>query len=214
MSHELRTPLNAMIGFSEVMQQALFGPLGQAKYRNTPATSTRAAASARPDQRHPRHVEDRGRPHVSSTASSVDLADIVEDSMKVVSQAAAERNIALSRHGPQHLTLEADRRALKQVLLNLLSNAVKFTRDGGRVEVHCRVARLCQGRHQGYRHRHPRGRHRQARQALRAGREPVLQEPSGQRAWRCHLARPGRAAGDAPHHSREGQGTPSPARFR
>ena len=73
---------------------------------------------------------------MSLDVGNIDLADIVEDSMKVVSQAAAERNISLARHGPQHLVLEADRRALKQVFLNLLSNAVKFTRDGGSVDVH------------------------------------------------------------------------------
>jgi two-component system cell cycle sensor histidine kinase PleC len=73
---------------------------------------------------------------MSLDVGRVDLADIVADSMKVVSQAAAERNITVSRHGPQHLPLEADRRALKQVFLNLLSNAVKFTRDGGSVDVH------------------------------------------------------------------------------
>jgi two-component system, cell cycle sensor histidine kinase PleC len=73
---------------------------------------------------------------MSLDVGSVDLADIVEDSMKVVSQAAAERNIALARRGLQHLVLEADRRALKQVFLNLLSNAVKFTRNGGHVDVH------------------------------------------------------------------------------
>jgi len=67
---------------------------------------------------------------------TVDVADIVQDSMKVVTQAAAERGITLERHGPAHLTIEADRRSLKQVFLNLLSNAVKFTRDGGRVDVH------------------------------------------------------------------------------
>jgi two-component system cell cycle sensor histidine kinase PleC len=67
---------------------------------------------------------------------NVDVADIVEDSMKVVGQAAAERDIPLSRHGPSRLMIEADRRALKQVFLNLLSNAVKFTRDGGSVDVH------------------------------------------------------------------------------
>ncbi|MGZ5919189.1 MAG: sensor histidine kinase, partial [Hyphomicrobium sp.] len=73
---------------------------------------------------------------LSLDVSTVDVGDIIADSMKVVSQAAAERNIALSRHGPHHLNLEADRRALKQVFLNLLSNAVKFTRDSGNVEVH------------------------------------------------------------------------------
>jgi two-component system cell cycle sensor histidine kinase PleC len=135
-SHELRTPLNAVIGFSEVMQQALFGPLGHAKY-----------------QEYARDIHDSGAyllevindildmskieaGRMSLEIDHVDVSDIVADSMKVVSQAAAERGIALSRHGPSRLMIEADRRALKQIFLNLLSNAVKFTREEGTVDVH------------------------------------------------------------------------------
>src|SRR6185312_12125804 len=135
-SHELRTPLNAVIGFSEVMQQSLFGPLGHAKY-----------------QEYARDIHDSGAyllevindildmPKIEAGRMSldidhVDVADIVADSMKVVSQAAGDRGIALSRHGPSRLMIEADRRALKQIFLNLLSNAVKFTREDGTVDVH------------------------------------------------------------------------------
>jgi two-component system cell cycle sensor histidine kinase PleC len=134
-SHELRTPLNAVIGFSEVMQKALFGPLGHPKYqeydRDIYASGTYLLEVIN-DILDMSKIE-AGR--MSLDVGSVDVADIVADSMKVVSQAASERNISLDRHGPSHLTLEADRRALKQVFLNLLSNAVKFTRDGGSVEV-------------------------------------------------------------------------------
>jgi two-component system cell cycle sensor histidine kinase PleC len=135
-SHELRTPLNAVIGFSEVMQQALFGPLGHPKYQEYARdiyTSGAYLLEVINDILDMSKIE-AGR--MSLDVSNVDLADIVADSMKVVSQAAAERDITLDRHGPQHLVLEADRRALKQVFLNLLSNAVKFTRDGGSVDVH------------------------------------------------------------------------------
>jgi len=135
-SHELRTPLNAVIGFSEVMQQSLFGPLGHAKY-----------------QEYARDIHDSGAyllevindildmskieaGRMSLDIDHVDVADIVADSMKVVSQAAADRGIALSRHGPSRLMIEADRRALKQIFLNLLSNAVKFTREDGAVDLH------------------------------------------------------------------------------
>jgi two-component system cell cycle sensor histidine kinase PleC len=140
-SHELRTPLNAVIGFSEVMQQGLFGPLGHAKYqeyaRDIYASGTYLLEVIN-DILDMSKIE-AGR--LSLDVSTVDVADIIADSMKVVTQAAAERNIALSRHGPHHLNLEADRRALKQIFLNLLSNAVKFTRDGGSVEVHLARAR-------------------------------------------------------------------------
>lgn len=135
-SHELRTPLNAVIGFSEVMQQALFGPLGHPKYQEYARdifTSGAYLLEVINDILDMSKIE-AGR--MSLDIGNVDLGDIVADSMKVVSQAAAERNITLDRHGPQHLVLEADRRALKQVFLNLLSNAVKFTRDDGSVDVH------------------------------------------------------------------------------
>jgi two-component system cell cycle sensor histidine kinase PleC len=135
-SHELRTPLNAVIGFSEVMQQSLFGPLGHPKYQEYARdilASGNYLLEVINDILDMSKIE-AGR--MSLDVGSVDLADIVADCMKVVSQGAAERNIVLERHGPQRLPLEADRRALKQVFLNLLSNAVKFTRDGGSVDVH------------------------------------------------------------------------------
>jgi two-component system cell cycle sensor histidine kinase PleC len=135
-SHELRTPLNAVIGFSEVMQQALFGPLGHPKYQEYARDIYASGAYLLEVINDILDMSKIEAGRMSLDAGSVDLADILEDSMKVVSQAAAERNIALARHGPQRLMLEADRRALKQVFLNLLSNAVKFTRDGGSVDVH------------------------------------------------------------------------------
>jgi two-component system cell cycle sensor histidine kinase PleC len=128
--------LNAVIGFSEVMQQALFGPLGHPKYQEYSRdiyTSGAYLLEVINDILDMSKIE-AGR--MSLDIGKVDVGDIVADSMKVVSQTAAERGITLERHGPAHLTLEADRRAIKQVCLNLLSNAVKFTRDGGSVDVH------------------------------------------------------------------------------
>lgn len=135
-SHELRTPLNAIIGFSEVMQQALFGSLGHPKYQEYSRdiySSGTYLLEVINDILDMSKIE-AGR--MTLDTDTVDVADIVEDSMKVVSQAAAERNITLERHGPEHFPIEADRRSLKQIFLNLLSNAVKFTRDDGRVDVH------------------------------------------------------------------------------
>ena len=135
-SHELRTPLNAVIGFSEVMQQALFGPLGHPKYQEYARDIYASGAYLLEVINDILDMSKIEAGRMTLDADNVDVADIIEDSMKVVSQAAADRNITLERHGPAHMAIEADRRALKQVFLNLLANAVKFTRDGGRVDVH------------------------------------------------------------------------------
>ncbi|HKA47045.1 MAG TPA: ATP-binding protein [Methyloceanibacter sp.] len=135
-SHELRTPLNAVIGFSEVMEQGLFGPLGHAKYREYARDIHQSGTYLLEVINDVLDMSKIEAGRMALDIDNVDVADIVEDSMKVVAQAAADRDIALSRHGPSKLMVEADRRALKQVFLNLLSNAVKFTRDGGSVDVH------------------------------------------------------------------------------
>lgn len=140
-SHELRTPLNAVIGFSEVMTQALFGPLGHPKYQEYARDIYASGAYLLEVINDILDVSKIEAGRMSLDIGSVDVADIIADCMKVVSQAAAERDINLERHGPAHMTIEADRRALKQIFLNLLSNAVKFTRDGGSVDVHLSRAR-------------------------------------------------------------------------
>ncbi len=135
-SHELRTPLNAVIGFSEVMHKALFGPLGHAKYQEYARDIYESAAYLLEVINDILDMSKIEAGRMTLDLGSIDVADIVEDSMKVVGQAAAERNITLSRHGPSRLMIEADRRALKQVFLNLLSNAVKFSREDGSVDVY------------------------------------------------------------------------------
>ena len=135
-SHELRTPLNAVIGFSEVMEQGLFGPLGHAKYQEYARDIHQSGTYLLEVINDILDMSKIEAGRMTLDIDNIDVADIVENSMKVVGQSAAERDISLSRHGPSRLMVEADRRALKQVFLNLLSNAVKFTRDGGSVDVH------------------------------------------------------------------------------
>jgi len=134
-SHELRTPLNAVIGFSEVMQQALFGPLGHAKYQEYARDIYESGTYLLEVINDILDMSKIEAGRMTLDLGKVDVADIVEDSMKVVGQAAAERGITVERHGPAHLNIDADRRALKQIFLNLLSNAVKFTRDDGRIDI-------------------------------------------------------------------------------
>ncbi|WP_244953731.1 MULTISPECIES: ATP-binding protein [Stappia] len=132
-SHELRTPLNAIIGFSEIMDQGMFGPLGSDKYREYCTDihdSGRYLLNVINDILDMSKIE-AGRMELKREA--VNLGAIVTDVTRIISAAAAEKAISVTSETEEGLTLSADRRAVKQVLLNLLANAVKFTPDNGSV---------------------------------------------------------------------------------
>jgi cell cycle sensor histidine kinase DivJ len=135
MSHELRTPLNAIMGFSDIMRQRLFGPIGD---------------------RYGEYVElihDAGAHLLELINDILDMSKIeaerfelfreVFDAREVVSavvrlmRGQAERSgVTLRGVLPaEPLEVEADLRALKQMALNLVSNAVKFTPRGGSVTI-------------------------------------------------------------------------------
>ncbi|WP_244271641.1 PAS domain-containing sensor histidine kinase [Stappia indica] len=132
-SHELRTPLNAIIGFSEIMDQGMFGPLGSDKYREYCTDihdSGRYLLNVINDILDMSKIE-AGRMELKREA--VNLGAIVTDVTRIISAAAAEKTISVTCETEEGLALSADRRAVKQVLLNLLANAVKFTPDNGSV---------------------------------------------------------------------------------
>ncbi|MBL8834809.1 MAG: PAS-domain containing protein [Alphaproteobacteria bacterium] len=134
MSHELRTPLNAIIGFSDMLISQVYGPLGSPRYAGYAQdihASGQHLLALITDILDMSRIE-AGR--YEFRPETVALADLVEESLRMVRGRAEEHGIHLSPViEPGISTLWADRRALKQILLNLLSNAVKFTRDGGRV---------------------------------------------------------------------------------
>jgi two-component system cell cycle sensor histidine kinase PleC len=138
MSHELRTPLNAILGFSEILANQMFGPVGSPKYGE-----------------YARDIHDSGKHllnvindildmskieagHMKIQCETIDLAPLIEESLRLTSIAAEDKNISIEQSLCADLEMAGDRRAMKQVMLNLLSNAVKFTNDGGRIIVRAR----------------------------------------------------------------------------
>jgi len=140
MSHELRTPLNAIIGFSEIMQAGMFGPLGSEKYLEYCRDIHESGSfllgvindildmSKIEAGRFTLHYEEIG------------VNDILEEALRIVSFQARGRGIEIAAKAADDIVIEADRRAVKQILINLLSNAVKFSREAG--VVNARVRRL------------------------------------------------------------------------
>ena len=155
MSHELRTPLNAIIGFSEIMESGMFGPLGSDNMSNTAAISTAAASTCSTSSTTCSTCR-RSRPDaLSSTWRPVELDRELDDALRVITTRAQDKNLKVTSRIASGIHLKADRRALKQIALNLLSNAVKFTPEKGNITVRGRgLPRRRGDRHPGFRHRH------------------------------------------------------------
>jgi two-component system cell cycle sensor histidine kinase PleC len=137
MSHELRTPLNAVIGFSEIMAKELFGPLANDQYKQ-----------------YANDIFDSGNHLLELINDILDMAKIeagkltlsprpldpsvaIEQAVRLTKRKAEEKGLSIVVDAEDLPEIEADHRAVKQILLNLLSNAVKFT-DQGAIMVHAR----------------------------------------------------------------------------
>jgi PAS domain S-box-containing protein len=135
-SHEIRTPLNAIIGFSEVMMQERFGPVGNERYRQYLKdihTSGGHLVSLLNDLLDLSKIE-AGR--LELEFSDVDLNELTQQSVALMQpQASRERIIIRTSLGPTLPAVTADARSVRQILLNLLSNSIKFTGVGGQVIV-------------------------------------------------------------------------------
>jgi two-component system cell cycle sensor histidine kinase PleC len=138
MSHELRTPLNAIIGFSEIMGSGMFGELGSEKYQeycHDILTSGHYLLEVINDILDMSKIE-AGR--MKLDMEELDLAQTLAESVRVVAGRAQDKNLSLDADIEKSISVVADRRATKQIIVNLLSNAVKFTPDGGRIVVRSR----------------------------------------------------------------------------
>ncbi len=136
-SHELRTPLNAMIGFSDVMNAELLGPLENPKYREYLA-----------------HIRDSGqellksaedtlamtsllanRPAFEGLTQTSNLTDTLLESWSFFAAEADNKSISLKLDFADGLNVNADNRPLKQTFVNLFSEAVKRTAQDGTIIV-------------------------------------------------------------------------------
>jgi signal transduction histidine kinase len=139
MSHELRTPLNAVIGFTDLMRQRTFGPLGNERYEEYATLiydSGQLLLDLISDMLDMAKIE-AGK--LELNYERVDVNGTVEDCVRMLRDRADNNGLELTISLPEEpLFLIADRRAVKQVLLNLLTNAIKFTPAGGHVGVSVR----------------------------------------------------------------------------
>lgn len=135
MSHELRTPLNAIIGFSDLMEKQILGPLGDSRYLDYVGAVKESGTHLLDlitDILDMSKIE-AGKYELS--LQDVNISQVIRTTAQMMEARAHEGGLTLTCRLPEaDVVVRADRRALKQILLNLLSNAVKFTENGGVVE--------------------------------------------------------------------------------
>src|SRR6185503_3112210 len=135
-SHEIRTPLNAMIGFSEVMMQERFGPVGNERYqqylRDIHASGGHVISLLN-DLLDLSKIE-AGK--LELNFADVDLNDLTQQCVAMMQPQANRERIIIRTSLPHDLPqVTADPRSVRQIVLNLLSNSIKFTGAGGQVIV-------------------------------------------------------------------------------
>ncbi len=135
MSHELRTPLNAINGFSDILQKEMFGPLGDPRYKEYVGDilfSGQHLLSLINDILDMSKIE-AGKMNLN--IEPLQMNDMVQQVIRILRGRADDNHLKLVYESKDVNEIEADPRAVKQVLLNLLTNAIKFTPEGGVVSV-------------------------------------------------------------------------------
>ncbi|MBT5766002.1 MAG: HAMP domain-containing histidine kinase, partial [Kordiimonadaceae bacterium] len=136
MSHELRTPLNAIIGFSEILANEKLDKFSRDKTHEY-------AVDIRDSGRHLLSIinDILGLSKVEAGKmrfyeDDVDLIEICETSIRLLTNQAKEKDIAISLNARDDLPfIMADERMMQQIMTNLLSNAVKFSLALGQIKI-------------------------------------------------------------------------------
>ena len=136
MTHELRTPLNAIIGFSEIMEQKIYGDLGDSRYEEYVGdihNSGRHLLGIINDILNHSMIESD---QLNLNKVNVCLRTMIARTIRMIRRKAATTGISLRTNIPKDIPqLNIDERSLKQIFLNLLSNALKFTNTKGQVSI-------------------------------------------------------------------------------
>ena len=147
MSHEMRTPINAMIGYTDLLDVGVAGPLNDRQRDQL----GRIRASGRHlvglvDEVLDLAGIESGRMRLESSTARV--SDAAHTALAILQPQADAKGVALTSacDCTPAATYTGDPRRVEQILLNLVSNAVKFTPAGGRVDLRCREVVDADGR--------------------------------------------------------------------
>jgi PAS domain S-box-containing protein len=135
MSHELRTPLNSIIGFSEMIKDEVFGPVGQKaylEYAKDIYESGQGLLGVINEILDISKIE-AGERHLNEGV--VNIQEVIRDSLGLLEHKIDNNNLMVTSSISNAPDVVGEELSIKQMLMNILSNAVKFTPDGGRITI-------------------------------------------------------------------------------
>jgi signal transduction histidine kinase len=135
-SHELRTPLNSILGFSEILAQELYGPMGAPQYREYAEIIRGSGAKLLKLVNQVLEIARLESGAAEMNARSEPLECALEDVTGGLKEELAARAVRLNAdRSVEEILIHADPKALRTVVGNLLQNAVAFSPDGGEVRI-------------------------------------------------------------------------------
>jgi PAS domain S-box-containing protein len=135
MSHELRTPLNAILGYSELLEMGVHGPVSDAQ-REAMGRIRRSGQHLLALVNNVLNLERSEVDNRETEFATLSVAQLFDDASTLTWPQAEAKGVVLSVHAPPpELAVLGEREKAGQVLVNLLSNAVKFTPAGGRIDL-------------------------------------------------------------------------------
>jgi signal transduction histidine kinase len=135
MSHELRTPLNAIIGFSDIAAREMFGPIGNARYKDYLVNIRQSGENLLAIIN---DVLDLSKAEVGAyrfEPEDFDLGEVLDATGKQLAPLTETKGLVFRTDLPRGTVAHGDLRATRQIAVNLLSNAIKFTEPGGEVSL-------------------------------------------------------------------------------
>jgi len=135
-SHEIRTPLNAIIGFSELMMDEKFGPVGNDRYRDYLRDINRSGNHVLDLVNDLLDISKIEAGEQEMNYEAVSLNDTLAETVALMQPQANRERVIIRSSFPSRLPeVVADLRSVRQIALNLLSNAIRYTQAGGQVIV-------------------------------------------------------------------------------
>lgn len=131
MSHELRTPLNGIIGFSQIMKDQLFGPLGNEHYEEYVRDIQGAGEHLLGIISDILDIARVETGDIEINITQINLSNLLDDCLRMVREQAESAEVFITLENKvESPYIMADDTRLKQVILNLISNSIKFTPQG------------------------------------------------------------------------------------